>query len=63
MTAVALAQLTAALQSAGLLQGASGELPPSISGVTDDSRAARPGSLFVAVRGSAVDGHDYLAAA
>jgi UDP-N-acetylmuramoyl-L-alanyl-D-glutamate--2,6-diaminopimelate ligase len=31
-----------------------------VTGVTQDSRAARPGSLFVAVRGLRVDGHDFV---
>ncbi len=34
-----------------------------IQGVTDDSRAVRPGTLFVAVRGLHVDGHEYVAQA
>lgn len=34
-----------------------------IAHVTDDSRQVRPGSLFVAVKGGHVDGHDFLAAA
>jgi len=37
--------------------------PVAIAGVTDDSRAVRPGSLFVAVPGFRVDGHGFLAAA
>jgi UDP-N-acetylmuramoyl-tripeptide--D-alanyl-D-alanine ligase len=32
-------------------------------GVTTDSRAVRPGSAFVALRGERMDGHDYLAKA
>ncbi|MBA2720949.1 MAG: UDP-N-acetylmuramoyl-L-alanyl-D-glutamate--2,6-diaminopimelate ligase [Chloroflexi bacterium] len=35
----------------------------SIQGVTDDSRAVRPGFLFVAVPGLHVDGHEYVARA
>jgi UDP-N-acetylmuramoyl-L-alanyl-D-glutamate--2,6-diaminopimelate ligase len=34
-----------------------------VRGVTHDSRAVRPGMLFVAVPGSRVDGHDFVAAA
>ena len=34
-----------------------------IRGVTDDSRSVRPGTLFVAVRGLHVDGHEYVAQA
>ncbi len=35
----------------------------AVTGVAYDSRDVRPGSLFVAVPGAHVDGHDYLAAA
>src|SRR5512143_3184989 len=48
---------------AGLLEKSLGALPDAITGVTDDSRAVRDGFLFVAVRGSERDGHDYLDAA
>ncbi|MFL5685371.1 MAG: UDP-N-acetylmuramoyl-L-alanyl-D-glutamate--2,6-diaminopimelate ligase [Chloroflexota bacterium] len=34
-----------------------------VTGVTHDSRAVRPGMLFVAVPGLRVDGHDYVPAA
>ena len=34
-----------------------------IRGVTDDSRAVRPGALFVAIPGLHVDGHAFVAAA
>ena len=34
-----------------------------VRGVTDDSRAVHAGSLFVAIAGSHVDGHDYVEAA
>jgi len=34
-----------------------------VSDVTHDSREARPGMLFVAVRGLVVDGHDYVTGA
>lgn len=63
MTAVALAQLTAALQSAGQLKNVSGTPPLTIKSMTDDSRLVRPGALFVAVRGTSFDGHDFLGAA
>ena len=33
---------------------------PIVSAVTEDSRQVGPGTLFVAVRGSARDGHDYI---
>jgi UDP-N-acetylmuramoyl-tripeptide--D-alanyl-D-alanine ligase len=32
----------------------------SVAGASTDSRAIRPGTLFVAVRGDRVDGHDYV---
>ena len=34
-----------------------------VTGVTHDSRAVRPGMLFVAIPGLRVDGHDFVAAA
>lgn len=52
-----------ALDQAGLLVESRGVLPATIAGLSDDSRAVRDGFLFVAVRGSERDGHDYLAAA
>ncbi len=60
------------LDSAGLLLGASIDDRPGvveglrevpIRGVVEDSRAAGPGSLFVAVPGFHVDGHDFVARA
>jgi len=60
VTAVALAHLTAALQATGMLRDVRGELPATVTGVTDDSRAVRPGFAFVAVPGTTADGHDYL---
>jgi UDP-N-acetylmuramoyl-L-alanyl-D-glutamate--2,6-diaminopimelate ligase len=51
-----------ALTDVGLLIAAS-SMPEEFTGVTDDSRAVKPGMLFVAVRGTARDGHDFLAAA
>ncbi|MEO8294272.1 MAG: UDP-N-acetylmuramoyl-L-alanyl-D-glutamate--2,6-diaminopimelate ligase [Gemmatimonadota bacterium] len=37
------------------------EASPSLTGVTDDTRSLQPGMLYVAVRGSQVDGHQYVA--
>jgi UDP-N-acetylmuramoyl-L-alanyl-D-glutamate--2,6-diaminopimelate ligase len=59
----ALAAIVTALTDAGLLVSTRGPLPETIDGVTDDSRAVRPGTAFVAVRGSARDGHEFLPAA
>ncbi len=52
-----------ALVHAGLVTAVDGALPAEITVVTDDSRRVIPGALFVAVRGFAADGHDYLPAA
>ena len=43
--------------------GPAGLAEIAVRGVTNDSRAVRRGSLFVAVPGLHVDGHDYVAAA
>ncbi|MBA3340926.1 MAG: UDP-N-acetylmuramoyl-L-alanyl-D-glutamate--2,6-diaminopimelate ligase [Gemmatimonadaceae bacterium] len=59
----ALASATTALEAAGLLSAVRGDLPEFVEGVSDDSRDVRPGFLFIAVRGSLRDGHDYLARA
>lgn len=52
-----------ALAGAGLLAERRGALPRAIDGITDDSRAVKPGWVFVAVRGTERDGHDFLDAA
>ena len=43
--------------------GAAGLAAIAVRGVTNDSREIRAGSLFVAVPGLHVDGHEYVAAA
>jgi UDP-N-acetylmuramoyl-L-alanyl-D-glutamate--2,6-diaminopimelate ligase len=60
VTEFSLHDVVAALQSAQLLQDQHGALPATASGITDDSRLVRPGTLFVAVRGTERDGHDFL---
>jgi UDP-N-acetylmuramoyl-L-alanyl-D-glutamate--2,6-diaminopimelate ligase len=55
--------VAAALQAAGVLVESRGALPPEASDITDDSRRVGRGALFVAVRGTERDGHDYLDAA
>ena len=62
-TAVPTARIRAALARAGVLVGERGSLPATLAGITDDSRQVRAGHCFVAVRGSARDGHAFLAAA
>ena len=41
----------------------SGSLETELSGITCDSRAVQSGSLFIAVRGAAVDGHRFIGSA
>src|SRR5690606_38144577 len=53
------ASLLLALDRAGLLVAAD-ELPSTVSGITDDSRRVAPGMIFIAVRGSVLDGHEFL---
>jgi UDP-N-acetylmuramoyl-L-alanyl-D-glutamate--2,6-diaminopimelate ligase len=55
-----LQDVVAALESAQLLQDRLGTLPATATGITDDSRLVKPGTLFVAVRGTERDGHDFL---
>ena len=42
------------------LKAISGNRDREINGLTFDSRKARPGELFVAIRGLNSDGHDHL---
>jgi UDP-N-acetylmuramoyl-L-alanyl-D-glutamate--2,6-diaminopimelate ligase len=53
-------RITAALSAAGLLVEVRGTLPEVVSSAEDDSRRVARGSLFMAVRGSERDGHEYL---
>jgi UDP-N-acetylmuramoyl-L-alanyl-D-glutamate--2,6-diaminopimelate ligase len=52
-------ELLAALRRADLLVSAPAGAAP-ITGLTTDSRAVRPGALYVAVRGTQADGHAYV---
>ncbi len=53
-------RIAMALASANLLVEVRGELPDLVYAVADDSRRVQRGCLFIAVRGSERDGHDYL---
>ena len=53
-------RLTAALTAAGLLVETRGTLPDTVLSVEDDSRRVKNGGLFIAVKGSERDGHEYL---
>ena len=57
---IAVAAIRGALAKARLLKGDHGQLPQSVGGVSDDSRAIKTGWLFAAVRGAERDGHDFL---
>lgn len=63
MTAFSLRRIISSLEQHQLVRVAASDLPESINGICDDSRQVAAGSLFVAVRGVARDGHDFLAAA
>ncbi len=63
MKPVRLTDITDALARAGLLVTTTGALPATVTAISDDSRALGAGALFVAVRGSSRDGHDFLDAA
>ncbi|HSC59020.1 MAG TPA: Mur ligase family protein, partial [Gemmatimonadales bacterium] len=54
-----LSELTAALQRGGLLVTPPGA-DPTVEAIITDSRMVRAGALYVAVRGSQVDGHRFL---
>lgn len=61
MTAT-LGALVDALKRADLLATAPASAP-ALTGLTDDSRKVGPGSLYVAIRGTQADGHDFAKAA
>ncbi|HEY5626818.1 MAG TPA: UDP-N-acetylmuramoyl-L-alanyl-D-glutamate--2,6-diaminopimelate ligase [Nitrospira sp.] len=53
------AQLIASLEGQVEIKESRDGLDRPVTAVTDDSRAVVPGSLFVAVKGERVDGHDF----
>lgn len=40
-----------------------GSMPEGITGISIDSRSLQPGEAFFAIKGEAMDGHDYISAA
>lgn len=40
-----------------------GSMPPGISGISIDTRTLKPGDAFFAIKGDALDGHDFATAA
>jgi UDP-N-acetylmuramoyl-L-alanyl-D-glutamate--2,6-diaminopimelate ligase len=56
----ALASIVEALRRAELLVSLEGTIPTAVTDIVDDSRAVRPGMLFVAVLGTERDGHEFL---
>ena len=60
MTPFDTARIVAALRAAGVLADTHGTLPARLTDVSDDSRHVQAGSLFIAVKGSERDGHDFL---
>ena len=58
-----LAEMLQALRGQVELLETKGETRVQVTAITEDSRAVSPGSLFVAVRGEQVDGHQFVPAA
>ncbi len=63
MKPVRLSEIMGALERAGLVVTTTGSLPDIVTAISDDSRDVIADSIFIAVRGSERDGHDFLAAA
>jgi UDP-N-acetylmuramoyl-tripeptide--D-alanyl-D-alanine ligase len=51
-------EMTAAMRAEG-----AGSLPPSVPGISIDTRTVAPGEAFFAIKGDNRDGHDFVAAA
>lgn len=58
-----LADMLQALEGHVEILECTGDVEVPIRSITDDSRAVRPGSLFVAAKGEHVNGHAYISAA
>lgn len=58
-----LAEMVQALQGQVAVLETQGNTQVRVTAITDDSRAVRPGSLFVAVKGEQADGHQFISAA
>ncbi|TMJ29360.1 MAG: UDP-N-acetylmuramoylalanyl-D-glutamyl-2, 6-diaminopimelate--D-alanyl-D-alanine ligase, partial [Alphaproteobacteria bacterium] len=54
---------TVETMAAAMHAARAGRLPPSISGVSIDSRTVSPGDAFFAIKGDNRDGHDFAHAA
>ncbi|HEY7533371.1 MAG TPA: UDP-N-acetylmuramoyl-L-alanyl-D-glutamate--2,6-diaminopimelate ligase [Nitrospiraceae bacterium] len=57
------AQLLAAMHGQVEVLEQRGDLSRTVTDIADDSRAAKRGSVFVAVKGERVDGHDFVSKA
>ena len=55
-------KLTQILEGCGI-SAVRGDARVDITGITCDSRSVTPGSLFVAVKGAAADGHRFIGSA
>lgn len=60
MAVTSTVDLVALLEREGLLRAMTGALPSHVSAVSDDSRVIGRGDMFVAVGGSAADGHSFI---